>query len=84
MSTAEIKLQLYRLIDSTNDASVLKRIYTALSKTISKEEPDWWDTISDDEKAAIEAGLAELENGEVVSHEQVVKESRKLINKYKK
>ena len=84
MSSAEIKLQLYRLIDSTDDASVLKRIYTSLSKTIFKEKTDWWSNISDDEKAIIEAGLADIERGETVSNEEVIKESRKLINKYKK
>ena len=41
---------------------------------------DWWDEISDKEKAAIEAGIAQADRGELIPHEQVMK---KLRAKYK-
>jgi len=31
---------------------------------------DWWNTISEAERAAIEEGLAQADRGEVVPHEQ--------------
>ena len=83
MSTVELKSNLYKLIDSINDSKTLNAIYTLLSKKEAKNI-DWWDGISSKEKAAIEEGLAQAERGEVVSHEDVMKASHKLISKYKK
>ena len=83
MSTTELKSNLYKLIDSINDSKTLNAIYTLLSAKTSAGA-DWWDAISTEEKAAIEEGIAQLERGEGIPHEEVMKESRKLINKYKK
>ena len=83
MSTAELKSNLHRLIDSISDNKTLNSIYTLLSKQ-KKQDIDWWGTISKEEKDAIEKGLAEVERGDVVSHEQVMKESFKLLNKYRR
>ncbi len=84
MSTSDIKLQLFRLIDNTDDASLLKKFYVTLTNTVSKKETDWWNTLSDKEKVAIEDGLAQVERGEVIPHEEVMKKSRKVLSKYKK
>ena len=74
MSTAELKLQLYRLIDRTNNPSLLKRIYASLSKTLSKEEVDFWKEFSDEQKAEIEESIAQADRGELIPHEQAIKE----------
>lgn len=42
-----------------------------------KEEADWWSEISDEEKRDIEAGLEQIENGKVLTHEQVMRNPRK-------
>lgn len=84
MSTADIKLHLFRLIDNTDDVSILKKIYSSLSKTLSPKEKDWWNSISDKEREEIEEGLAQVERGEIISHEEVMKASSKLISKYRK
>lgn len=42
-----------------------------------KESVDWWNDLSDEEKAEIEEGLKQIENGEVVSHESVMKQFEK-------
>lgn len=39
-----------------------------------KEKVDWWNDLSEEEKAEIEEGLKQIENGEVVSHESVMKQ----------
>jgi len=38
------------------------------------EKTDWWDEISEEEKLAIDEGLAELDRGEGISHDQVMNE----------
>lgn len=42
---------------------------------------DWWDEISDEERAAIEAGQADIDAGRVVSHEEVRKIYEKWLTK---
>lgn len=74
MSTAELKLRLYRLIDSTEDTSLLKKIYSSISKTLSKEDVDFWDELSNEQKAEIEESIAQADKGELIPHEQVMKE----------
>ncbi len=36
-------------------------------------EKDWWNELSDVEKNAIEMGLKDIEEGKVISHEDVMK-----------
>jgi predicted transcriptional regulator len=60
------------------DEHRLKAIYSLL-KTTKEEEMDevkdgWWDEISDGEKAAIEEGLRQSENGEGIPHEEAIKQ----------
>ncbi len=80
MSAAEIKLQLIRLIDNTEDASLLNKAYATLSKLLGKKE-DWWDEISDEEKAVINKGREQLRNGEGIPHAEVRKEINKILGK---
>lgn len=79
MSTAELKLQLYRLIDSTEDASVLKKIYQSLSKTISKEETDFWNEFSIEQKQEILSSIEESKKRQITSHKQIEKKYKKWL-----
>ena len=72
MSTSELKSNLHQLIDSITDSSTLQAIYLLLTKSNSTEKADWWDTIDDEEKASIERGLQQIENGEGIPHSQVM------------
>ena len=36
-------------------------------------ENDWWNQLSDSEKNSIEMGLKDIEEGRVISHEEVMK-----------
>jgi len=47
---------------------------------VFKKKTDWWDEISEDERRSIEQGLAEADRGELIPHEQVMKE---LKSRYK-
>lgn len=80
MSTAELKSNLYKLIDSINDSKTLQSIYTLISnKGVS--EVDFWDELSDEQKAEIEESIAQADRGELIPHEEVmarIKERYKL------
>ena len=60
------------ILHSAKD-SFIEKVKTLLLK----ENVDWWNDLSDEEKAEIEEGLKQIENGEVVSHESVMKQFEK-------
>ena len=62
------KLNLINWISSLKDESLLKRI-----ESIRSEENNWWEQISTEERAEIELGLSQLDKGEYIPHEQVMK-----------
>ena len=74
MDFAARKIDLISWISNLQDEKTLSRI-----ETIKKEEPDWWDTISDEERAEIEEGLAQLDRGESIPHEQVMAKYKKWL-----
>ncbi len=65
------KLEIVQLILNTEMQDVLKKVEDVLKKG---QAADWWDEISEEEKQAIEKGLAEAERGELISHENVMRE----------
>lgn len=71
------KLELVQLIINTKKPLTLKRVEDALKH---ENEQDWWDEISDAERQSIEKGLAEANKGELISHEEVMKEVRAKYN----
>lgn len=62
------KLSLINWISSLKDEGLLKRI-----DSIRSEESNWWEQISNEERAEIELGLSQLDKGEYIPHEQVMK-----------
>ena len=71
------KLDLIRWLAGVNEPSIIKR-FIALKQ---KQQVDWWDEISADEKAEIEEGLAQADNEEVSSHESVMAKYQKWRSK---
>jgi len=71
------KLEIVQLILNTKKPSVLKKVEDVLKK---EKLTNWWDEISEAERHAIEQGLAEAERGELISHEQVMKEVKAKYN----
>ena len=51
-----------------------------LSNSLKKLDTDWWDEISDGEKASIERGLKDAKTGRVVEHDKVKKIYQKWLN----
>jgi predicted transcriptional regulator len=80
VSIAEIKNYLHKLIVETDDENILSKVQ-AYFTTLKSENVDWWDTISDQEKEAINIGLQQLENGEGIPHEEVKRKVDKLLGR---
>lgn len=69
MDIEATKLELMQLILNTKKESILKKI----KKIYQEESSDWWTEMSAEEQAEIEEGLRQVEAGELVSHESVMK-----------
>ena len=78
MDIVELRTDLHNMIDKISDSNVLYAVKTLLSGKATTQI-DWWDTISDEEKAEIEQGLAEADRGEVIPHEEVMKKYEKWL-----
>ncbi len=70
------KMQLITMITKLYDVDLLD----AIEDILLSNKKDWWHTISDAEKRAIDLGLDDIKNGRVVSHEQAM---AKIENHYK-
>ena len=70
MDIQATKIELTKLLLNTDNVSVLNKIKTIL-KT---EKKDWWDELTDFQKEQIEIGENQIDNGEVISWEEVKKQ----------
>ena len=68
------KLELIQWLSSIEDASIIEKIM----ELRKKENKDWWDSISENEKKAIESGLKDADSGKLNSHSN----ARKLYEKW--
>ena len=64
------KMQIISMMTQLYDIDLLEKIETLLIGS----KKDWWDTISDAEKKAIDIGLDDIKHGRLLSHKQVMKE----------
>jgi predicted transcriptional regulator len=69
------KIELAQLLLQTNNENLIKKV-KALFKS---EQKDWWNEASEEEKKAIEKGISQLDKGEGVAHEQVMKKYKKWL-----
>lgn len=72
-----IKYKIISKIINSNDESVLSSIKSLLK---IDDEVDFWDELGEDDKAAINEGLGQLESGQYVSHESVREEIKNCFN----
>jgi len=79
MTTSDIKLRLFRQIDSL-EKSKLEELYGVVVNFINgqKELTDW-DTLTESQKSGIFDALEEIENGKGIPHQDVMSKYR---NKY--
>jgi len=71
MSTAEIKIELFRKID-TLDENSLQKLYNFLVNNIKSKGNDFWDDLSDIQKSDIFSGLEDLKNGKKKNFSEVI------------
>lgn len=67
------KLELLQLILNTDNPSVLNAIKRIFQKSA---DTDFWNALSEEQKEEIYQGLAEIENGEVVSYNEFIEKHR--------
>jgi hypothetical protein len=72
----DIQAEKYLLIEyimGIKDAGTISK----LKALIGSSEKDWWDELSSTEKAEIQEGIRQADNGELISHEEVMANPRK-------
>lgn len=81
MNTAEIKIDLFRKLDSLK-GNRLEEAYGVLLNFInSRNEIDEWQNLSMEQQNAIELGIEQLDRGEGRKHKNVMSDFRnKFIN----
>jgi predicted transcriptional regulator len=67
-------LELIQWLSSIEDSSIIEKIM----ELRKKENKDWWDSISENEKKAIESGLKDADSGKLNPHSN----ARKLYEKW--
>ena len=81
MKQVEIKGNLHKIIDNIEDNNLLDAVYAFLLKlTERQEKTDFWEGLTDEQKSVIDAGIAQLDAGQGIPHEEVMKRIR---NKFK-
>ena len=80
MSTTEIKSYLHQLISDMDDESLLNKAKSLLTSLVKGKEVDFWDELSDEDKADIDAGSKDIEEGRTFPHEEVMKEIKTKYN----
>lgn len=78
MDVKELRADLHNMIDKICDRDVLNAVKTLLMRKV-ETKADWWDTISEEERAEIEQGIAEADRGEVTPHEEVMEKYKKWL-----
>lgn len=73
MNIQEEKISLAQLLMETYDPKIINSIRKILSK---KEPSDFWDMLSPEEKAEIEAANEEIAREETTSYEKFIKKHR--------
>ena len=69
MGQESIKLELIEWLTKLDDSETID--YLKIVKDSSSSNKDWWDDLTDEQKAGIERGLKDVDEGKIVSHENV-------------
>ncbi len=69
------KIEIIKWITNLKDDSAIERLKML---RVKPSKPDWWNEISEEEKAAIDKGLLDIKAGRVKSH----KEAKKMYAKW--
>ncbi|WP_348824266.1 hypothetical protein [Flavobacterium aestuarii] len=66
------KSELMKKLEETNDISIIK----AIKKIFKSEKKDFWDELTQEQKDEIEEGERQIERGEFVLYEDLMKKYR--------
>ena len=66
------KSKLMKLLEETNDESIL----ASIKKIFTTKKKDWWDELTEEQKFEIEEGERQIERGEFVLYEDLMKKFR--------
>ncbi len=69
MKQEAIKLELIEWLTKLEDIETLKYLKTV--KDSGYENHDWWNDLTEEQIKGIQKGLKDIDNGRVVSHEDV-------------
>lgn len=75
MNLENRKINLINWLSTIQEEDILNQV-----EKIQKERSDWWDTISNEDKKAINEGLEQLEKGEYLTHSQVRSKIKERFN----
>jgi predicted transcriptional regulator len=76
MDLKTVKLELMQKILETNEENILEQV----KMIFEQSGQDWWDLVDDDEKAAINEGLDQLNSGQTIAHKEVMAKVKKKYN----
>ncbi|MGB3453622.1 MAG: DUF2281 domain-containing protein [Moheibacter sp.] len=70
-----------RLTEKIKDLpeNMIQEISDFVDFLVYRNQKDWYDLLTPEEKQAIEEGLKDIEEGRVISHEKVMEEMRQYI-----
>ncbi len=73
MDIQALKLDLISKIMSIDKPTLLIEINKILQK---ENKTDWWDNLPKEVQESIQEGLTDIQNGNVLTHEQVMQEAK--------
>lgn len=79
MGTVELKNRIHSLVETIADNEKLQSVIHYL-QTINGSD-DWWDDLTVEQKMSINEGINQLDNGERIPHDQVMKSVDKLLGR---
>lgn len=80
MGNAELKLDIIRIVDQLSE-SELQKLYGMVSDLASDQATSPWDRLSEGERAAVEKGLSQIEQGQGIAHSEVMSNFRKKYSR---
>jgi predicted transcriptional regulator len=70
MSTLQLKSELHILIDHLQDNDVLNAVKTLLGRSVNADA-DFWDELSEIDKAEIKEGIKDIEEGRTYTYQEI-------------
>jgi predicted transcriptional regulator len=66
------KLEIIKQLLETNDETII----ASIKKVFTREPKDWWDDLTEEQKAEIEESERQIERGEFVLYDEFMKKYR--------